>query len=129
MVKQRSLLGLVFLSLITFGIYGVAWYYVMTEDVNTVVGEDGKSINPGITILLCLFTFGIYPIIWLYSQGERMKAAGDLKGANIKETGSSYLLWYFVGSLIIIGPLVALAKFIKNYNILAAIYNANMVKN
>ncbi len=126
MVKQRSFLGLLFLSMITFGIYGIAWYYLMSRDINTVVGEDGKSVDPGLALVLAIFTFGIYPIIWLYIEGDRMKAAGDTKGANIKDSGVTYLLWMLLGSLIVIGPIVALVKFINNYNTLVVLYNAKL---
>lgn len=126
MLKQRSFLGLIGLSMITFGIYGIVWYYLMTRDINAVVGDDGKIVSPGLAVVLTMVTCGIYPIIWIYINGNRMKTAGDIKGANIRETGVSYLLWYFVGALIIVGPIVALVKFLKNYNTLVVLYNCKL---
>ena len=126
MVNQRSFLGFLGLSIITFGIYGIVWFYVMTRDINSVVGEDGKKTDPGIATLLAFITCGIYPLIWFYMQGDRMKAAGDAKGANISDTGTIYLLWILLGSFILIGPIVAYVKFLKNYNTLVVLHNAKL---
>jgi len=50
-----------------------------------------------------------------------MKNAGITKGVQVNEGGLTYILWSFL--LPGIGGLVAIAKFLKNYNNLVTVSN------
>lgn len=129
MVKTRSLLVLILLSIVTLGIYPFIWFYGVQRDLNLMC-KDGQDVNPGLVIVLFLFTFGIYPIIWFYLQGERMKNVGAMRGVPIQDSGSTYLLWLLLGAFLCgIGSLVGIAKFIKNFNTLAAVDNHQVINN
>ncbi len=124
MIKKRGLAVLILLSIITFGIYGLYWIYNLAKDVNTICDGDGKQTSGLLKyILLGLITFGIYNLVWVYMLGDRLQDNAQKYNINIKESGGTVLLWLILGSLIIIGPFIALHIIIKNTNALAEEYN------
>lgn len=128
MLKQRSLLGFIGLSIITLGIYGLVFVYKMTKDINTLTANNSPETSPGLAVVLYMFTCGIYPLIWYYQQGQKLYDAGTTMGVQVNEKGSSYLLWIILGSFLFgLGPIIALYKFLKNYNNLALIFNNKVV--
>ena len=127
MVKNRSLIGLVLLSIVTFGIYGLYWIYKIAKDVNTICQGDGKKTAGLIKYwLLGIITFGIYQLIWVYMLGDRLQDNAQKYNITIKESGGTVLLWLILGSFIIIGPFIALHIIIKNTNALANEYNKKL---
>lgn len=118
--SQRSFIGVLLLNIITFGIYGCYLVYAMAREVNLSCAADGKKTNGLIVMfLLSIITFGIYSFIWMYGVSNRMKNAGaDIDGSNV-------LLWVILGSLIIVGPFIAMYKIIKALNYVNAQYNAS----
>ena len=127
MVKKRGLAGLIILSFITFGIYGLYWIYKLAKDVNLICEGDGKK-TAGLLkyLLLGIITFGIYDFIWVYMLGDRLQDNAQKYNITIKESGETVLLWFLLGSFIIIGPFIALHIIIKNVNALADEYNKNL---
>jgi hypothetical protein len=123
-INNRSFLLFMLFSIITFGIYGLYWHYKFAKDVNTVCEGDGNHTRG---LLACIFlgfiTLGIYNLVWLYMVEDRMQDNAPRYGFNIKEGGGTILLWYILGSFIIVGPFIALYILIKNINALAIGYN------
>lgn len=126
MVKQRSLVTLILLSIITCGIYGIVFWYQWTEDVNKMCQGDGQdSSNYIVVILLSMVTCGIYGLYWYYKMGNRLQQNAPRYGMAFSENGTSVLLWMVIGSLLCgIGAFVAMYILIKNTNSLANAYNA-----
>ena len=126
MKTNRSLLVMILLSIITFGIYGLYFQYAYARDMNIVCEGDGKHTRGLIAlILLSMITFGIYPIIWMYGCGERISDNCRTRGIPCNTTGGSVVLWDILGSLIIVGPFIAWHKLIDGLNKLCAYYNSN----
>lgn len=130
MVKKRGLAGLILLSVITFGIYGLYWIFTLAKDVNAICDGDGKKTGGLLKyLLLGIITFGIYDLIWIYMLGDRLQENAQRYNATIKESGGTILLWYILGSFIIVGPFIALHIIIKNTNALADGYNKKFSSN
>jgi hypothetical protein len=128
MIKKRGLLGLILLSIITLGIYGLYWIYKLAKDVNSICEGDGKKTGGLLKfILLGIITFGIYDLVWLYMLGDRLQDNAPRYGLAFKESGGAVLLWYILGAFIIVGPFIALYIIIKNTNSLAEEYNKKNV--
>ena len=126
MIKKRGIVSLILLSIITFGIYGLYWIYSLAKDVNVICAGDGKKTSGLIKyLLLGIITFGIYDLVWIYMLGDRLQDNGPKYNLTIKESGGTILLWYILGSFIIVGPFIALYIIIKNTNALADEYNRN----
>ena len=124
MIKKRGLASLIIFSIITFGIYGFYWIYKLSQDVNTVCEGDGKKTSGLLKYLLFgIITFGIYNLVWLYMLGDRLQDNASKYNLSFKESGGTILLWYLLGSFIIIGPFIALHIIIKNTNALAEEFN------
>jgi hypothetical protein len=85
---------------------------------------DGKKTGGFLKYwLLGLITLGIYDLVWLYMLGDRLQDNAGKYDLKFKESGGIVLLWFLLGSLIIIGPFIALHILFKNTNALADEYN------
>jgi Domain of unknown function (DUF4234) len=101
--KIRHPLGIIGLSLITFGIYGAVWYYM----VNKELAEIGRANNtdelgdsPGMSVLA--ITLGAFiivpPFVSIWNFTKRLDAAERLTGAPQKlEPVILFVLWIFLG--------------------------------
>jgi hypothetical protein len=93
--KFRSIAMCIILSIVTCGIYGIYWIYVLNEDVNGIQGK--KDPSGLMVILLSIVTCGIYEFIWMYNVGtgiDKVKANG---GAGSGNSGLVYLLLSIFG--------------------------------
>ena len=124
MIKRRGLVGLILLSVITFGIYWLYWIHKLAKDVNTLCSGDGKRTGGLIKLLLLsVITVGIYGCVWWYMLGDRLQDNAPRYNVQVKESGGTILLWMIAGALIAVGPFIAMHIVIKNTNALADEYN------
>lgn len=92
----------IFLFVITLGIYGFYWFYVVHEEMKR---HKGTGLGGGIAILLYFFVGFVMPYITSSEAGELYERRGQPKPVS-GLTG----LWYFPGMLILIGPIVWFVK-------------------
>ena len=125
MKTNRSLLALILLSIVTFGIYGLWFWHKYAEDMNTVCAGDGKHTRGILArFLFSLLTLGIYDYVWSYAAGERIAEQAHRRGVYCSTTGGSVLLWRLLGSLLFgIGIFVSTYKLINGLNVLCEDYN------
>jgi hypothetical protein len=121
---NRGFWKLFFLCIITLGIYSLYLIYRMAKEAN-LDDPDSKKV-PGliVMILLSVITVGIYGLVWNYRVNEKFAAAVRRGGGQPKFDGGKWLLWTLVGSLILVGPLVALVKSLHLWNEANKVYNA-----
>lgn len=124
---NRGLLKFFFLSLITFGIYGIICLGNVSRDINTIATKhDGKST---MTYYLICFVFswltlGIVPLIWFHNLSNRIGRELLVRNLPYQFGTGTFWGWYFFGSLLLgIGPLVYIHKLMHAMNTLAADYN------
>ena len=121
---DRNMWMLLLLNMLTCGIYALFYWKKVEEDVNTMCAGDGKeTMNYWLVFLLGMVTGGIWNWVWLYQVHDRVFAAGKRYGVNTTCTGSTYLLWGLVGSLICVGPFIALYKSVEDLNAVGKAYN------
>ena len=123
---NKGLAKYIFLSLITFGIYGLVVMSSLSNDINIVASRyDGKK-----TMHYCLLyfivapiTLGIAGIVWFHKISNRL--GNELKRRNIAYNFSSadFWLWNVIGSIIIVGPFIYYHKLFKSANLICADYN------
>lgn len=125
MIRQRSLLNYVLLSIITCGIYSIYFWYTYADDMNILCQGDGEeTTNYIIVVLLSMVTFGIYGIYWYYKLGNRLQTNAPRYSMAFQENGTTVLLWQLLGSLLCgVGYFIAVHILIKNINALADAYN------
>jgi hypothetical protein len=95
--KRRNPVAVWLLTLITFGIYGLVWYY----KINREARDMGAGTSPGTSLLA--ITLGAFiivpPFISIYNTGDRI--AASQRAAGIAPTCNplvGLLLWIFVFS-------------------------------
>ena len=121
---NRNWFIVLLLSLITCGIYSLVLLHIISRDTNIACQKDGKHTRGLLAfILLSIITFGIYGLVWQLLLIHRWQKFAENEGLEPKCTIVSYILWLVFGQLIIIGPFVAFAKYIKGFNQVCAIYN------
>lgn len=125
MVKERSFIVYLLLTIVTCGIYAIYFWYVYTEDLNAITEGDGEPLqNYIVVILLSIITCGIYKYVWMYKLGNKLQMNGPRYNVNIQENGTTILLWTILGAFLLgIGPIVAQYFLINNFNELAVRYN------
>lgn len=122
---DRNIILYVLLSIITCGIYGYWFIYMLAQDINEMCKDDGqKTGGLAVFILLSFVTCGLYALYWYYQIANRLQANANKYGITVAENGTTILLWYLIGLLVCgIGPYVAMHLIIKNTNAMAIAYN------
>lgn len=90
MIKNRNIVLCIIFSIITCGIYGIYWFIVMTNDMNTMTPDD-YTTSGGMALLWTLITCGIYGIYWNYKMGVKMNATEQRENGTIN--GSYHILF------------------------------------
>ena len=125
---NRGLLKYIFLSILTFGIYGIVVMEDVTMDINIIAGRyDGKR-TMSYCLILFLFaalTFGIAPLVWVHRMCNRIGCELLRRGIDYRFGAGTFWGWGFFGSLILVGPFIYTHKLLKSMNLLAAHYNTN----
>lgn len=127
MKTNRGLLKMILLGIITFGIYPIVVYSLISEEINVVATpHDGKHTMHYCLILFIFswLTFGIAPLIWCHNICSRMGNELRRREINYNFGAIDFWLWNILGCLIIIGPFIFIHKQMKAMNLLNADWNA-----
>ncbi len=129
MIKEnRRLWKLVLLTIPTFGIYNIVFWFKFTRDLNEINREDRRIKNYILVWCLSILTLGIYRWVWLFYLEDRLQVTGERMGIRIKPGPGTVLSWKLFGSFILIGPFVADYYIIRNMNRLSKEYNTSILK-
>ena len=94
-IAKRDLVVAIILSIVTCGIYGIYWFIVMTEDVNTLT--DDHKTSGGLAFVLTLITCGIYGYYWAYMMGKRIYEYQQKRGEIASDNSVLYLVLQIFG--------------------------------
>ena len=72
-MKKRNIVAMVFLYLLTFGIYPLVWTCSFQSELKA---RTGNGIGGAGHFFMLIFTFGIYNIYWQYAAGKRLAMQG-----------------------------------------------------
>ena len=123
---DRGLLKYILLSIITFGIYSIVFYYGLSSDINTVASRyDGrKTMNYALLIfLIAPLTLGIGALVWMNNIYGRMGEELRRRGINFSLSAADFWIWGVLGALIVVGPFIALHKLATASNMINENYN------
>jgi hypothetical protein len=103
--KVRNPLGVIGLTLITLGIYGIFWYYYTQKELaefGRANNTEELGTNPGNSVLA--ITLGAFiivpPFVSIYNACKRLNAAERLTGQpQGMEPGLLFLLWIFISPI------------------------------
>lgn len=125
---DRKLWKLILLTIPTFGIYNIYFWFQFTSDLNDMNRENRRIKNYILVWFLSILTLGIYRWVWLFYLADRIQVTGEHMGIKIRPGGGTVLGWKLFGSFILIGPFVADYYVIRNMNRLAKEYNQTIKK-
>ncbi|WP_207940246.1 hypothetical protein DOK78_002278 [Enterococcus sp. DIV2402] len=98
--RERSVLLVVVLTLITCGIYFFVWMYQVTKEL-TEYTEDYR-LSPGLAVVFTLLTCGFYTLYWWYRINNLMMTAQHETGYQVMADNKwLFLLCSVVGFSII----------------------------
>lgn len=126
MSTNRSFFRAVLLSIVTLGIYPLYLVEVMAQSMNAAARKDGKrtwGVLP--FVIFTVFTLGVFAIVWHYKMITRIRGYCERHGKESCITHKFYLCWTLPGALCVVGPLIALARFLRAFNEFCYIYNEN----
>ena len=86
------------LYVVTFGIYGLYWYYVVHDEMKR---HKGHGLGGGLALVLAFFVGIVMPYLTSQEVGQMYERRGQHKPVS-GVTG----LWYFPGNFLLVGPLV-----------------------
>ena len=125
---RRSLVKMIFLGIITGGIYNMVIMSRIAEEINMVASKhDGLRTQQYCWAgMLTGLTFGIYAFVWTHGLCDRIGTEIMRRNINYKFGASTFWLWGVLGSLLFgIGPLVFTHKLCKASNLMNRHYNTN----
>ena len=101
-VKVRGPVWVAVWSLVTFGIYGIYWFYVSVKDLSEYGKAKGYDLgqNPMMSLLAVLIGWVLLlipPIIAIYRFVKRTQQAQRLAGSRDQLNGWLYLIMCLVG--------------------------------
>ena len=82
-----SIVLLIVLSIVTFGIYVFIWIYRVSEFLGKTLGRE--QFSPGVEVVLCLFV-PFYIIYWVYKQSKGIDEVHRMRG-NFSNTDLSVI--------------------------------------
>ena len=92
----------ILLFIVTFGIYGLYWWFKTHEEMKR---HTGNGLGGGIALLLAFFIGFVMPYITSSEVGQLFTRRGQQPPV----TGLTGL-WYFPGALILVGPIIWFVK-------------------
>ena len=126
MDTDRNFWKLVLLSVVTCGIYPIIFYTNLGEDIDFIArARDGKKTMHYCLMyfLLAPITCGIMSFVWNHQISERIGDEARARGIKTNFSATTYWLWAFLGSFIVVGPFVYMYKLCKTMNMVCGNYN------
>lgn len=96
-INKRSIVVCILLSIITFGIYGIYWLYLLVKNTRSIQ----KNTTSCTGEMLCLIFVPFYSLYWWYTRGEKVKQ--EFSQHNYASTGNGivYLIFAIFGFSIV----------------------------
>lgn len=116
------------LSILTLGIYSLCVISVIAQSTNIACRKDGKRTWGGLVyLLLSICTLGAFAVIWHYKVINRMQRYLAKHDQKCLVTKRYYLCWTLIGLPILVGPMIAIARFLKAFCDMGELFNSTHV--
>lgn len=111
-------------SIVTIGVYPFCLIEIIAQSTNVACYKDGKRTwGFSSFLLLTVVTLGIFPIVWHCGVISRMQNYCAENDKTCPVSKKFYLCWTLVGLPTIVGPLIAIARFLRGFSTVCEIYN------
>ncbi|MCL2697637.1 MAG: DUF4234 domain-containing protein [Oscillospiraceae bacterium] len=125
---SRSVIKLILLSFITFGIYGLIFWASIADDLNVMASRyDGKrTMNFWLLIFIVSpITLGIGTLVWVHNLCNRIGSELNRRGVSYKFGVSDFWIFGILLSFTIICPFIYMHKLTTAMNMLSENFNVN----
>lgn len=83
-LRERSIIVVILLSIVTCGIYNIFLYFALATEVKNEGIKYGENLTePIVAFLLTIVTCGIYGFYYVYKQGAILKKIGTVNNVSI----------------------------------------------
>ncbi|MBQ7800882.1 MAG: DUF4234 domain-containing protein [Oscillospiraceae bacterium] len=122
---ERSLGMMVFLGILTLGIYPLVIWCRMVTELNIAASRyDGERTMSYLgMVLLTPLTLGVYPFVWFHGFCRRVGAELKRRGINCEFGAKTFWLWNVLGALILVGPFIFTHRLTRAMNLLNRDFN------
>lgn len=98
-MNKRSVVLAIILTFVTCGIYGLYWFYKITNETHYAVGRK-TTASGGMAIVYALITCGVYGLYWNYKIGDSILEAKEQRGMR---TDKNIAFMYLFLSVVCLG--------------------------
>ena len=124
----RPLWQILLLSVFTLGIYPLYLVSLFSQSINIACRRDGKRTWSALPyLLLSIITLGIFALIWHCKVINRMDEYFKKHDQHCAITKRYYLCWTLIAFPILIGPIIAAARFLRAFRDVAELFNSTHV--
>lgn len=123
---NRGLAKFILLNIITLGIYGIVVLSEISTSINTVASRYDRRKTMHYCLMYFLIaplTAGIGMLVWYHNLSDRIGIELRRRNLRTEFSASTFWLWGFLGSLIIVGPFIYDYRLFKAMNELCGDYN------
>lgn len=123
---NRGLLKSLIFGFLTLGIYNIVSENHISDELNLIVTryDARRTMRFGwIFFIFSWLTLGIALIVWFHRTSDRMNFELHRRNIDYSFGASDFWLWYFLGSMIMVGPFIYYHKRMKAMNLINADYN------
>ena len=96
-INKRSIGICILLSIITCGIYGIYWMYLLAKNTRSIQKNTDKCTGE----MLCLIFVPFYSLYWWYTRGEKVRQGFAEHDYNATGGGVVYLVLAIFGLSIV----------------------------
>lgn len=124
---KRSLAKMVFLGILTLGIYPTVIWSRLVGEVNLVASRyDGERSMPFFGMMLLFpLTLGIHTLVWYHKLCRRIGAELQRRGIDHAFGTRDFWIWNVLLCPLLFGPFVFTYRLMKAMNLLNANFNEN----
>lgn len=122
---DRSLLIYFILTFFTFGIFHLLAMSEVSSTIDKIAYryDNRRTMHYALVFILSPFTLGFLTLYWFHTISDRIGAEAARRGAPNMLSNGDFWLWGFLGTIIIIGPLVYIHKLAQAMNYICDSYN------
>ena len=122
---NRGLGKMIFLGLLTLGIYPVVIWSRLVTELNIAASRyDGKrTVSYFGACLLTPITLSIFAWVWMHKLCNRIGAELERRDIGYQFGASTFWLWGVLGSFILVGPFIFTHKLLKSMNLINEDFN------
>ena len=123
----RSLCKMIFLGLVTLGIYPMVICSKIITELNIAASRyDGKRTMTFYGMLMLTpLTLSAYTFVWYHKLCARISEELQRRGIDYKFGPKVFWLWGVLGSFILVGPFIFTHKLMKSMNFINKDFNEN----